>query len=71
MEDPEIRYLGDLARLDVKPGDRFVMKLARQASEQEAQHLRQAWRKATGDDVRLILLGPGIELGVIGASDAD
>lgn len=66
--EPEIRYLGELQRLELKPGDVFVLSVPRELSNEEARIIRKQW-----DDnmpgVKLIVLSEGMTLGVVSADN--
>jgi hypothetical protein len=70
MDNPEIRFLGDLQRLDVKPGDTFVLTVDCDISQHEAESIQQLWAKVMGD-VRCLVLGKGMKLGAISAPAED
>jgi hypothetical protein len=55
--------VGDVRRLDVLPGDLFVLGLSQYPSEAEIEHLHEQWRSVAGD-ARLLVLTPGMELTV-------
>lgn len=61
----EVRYLGDLQRIEVKPGDLFVLKVPGKISLETAERIREQWERAT-DGTKLIIIEDGCELGVFG-----
>jgi hypothetical protein len=61
----EIRYLGDLQLLKVEPGDKFVLTLDHQISQEHADGIKALWHKFAGDDVPLLVLERGMKLGAI------
>jgi hypothetical protein len=63
-DHPEIRFLGDLQRLEVRPGDVFVLTVPRDFSREVQYRIVEYWRGIMGD-VRLIVLEEGMKLGVI------
>lgn len=73
----EIRYLGDLQRLELKPGDRFVLTVDRPISGEMAAKLGEVWARFVGDDredLKLLILDSGMKLGVLNwdtAADVD
>ncbi|EHM01149.1 hypothetical protein HMPREF9946_02224 [Acetobacteraceae bacterium AT-5844] len=69
MDDLEIRFLGDLQRLEVKPGDRFVLTLERAPTPEVTQRVRQAWQAFVGGGVPLLILDPGMKLGAVSAAE--
>ncbi|MDX0973548.1 hypothetical protein GOL21_28160 [Sinorhizobium medicae] len=63
----QLRLPGDLKRLDLKPGDRFVLSVDRPISMEMCERIQKLWRDFIGDDSehRLMVLDAGIELSVI------
>lgn len=62
---PEIRYLGDLQRLQLSPGDRLVLSTEAHISPEVAARIRHEFdRQLPG--VGLIILDGGTKLGVVG-----
>lgn len=61
-----IRYLGDLQRLDLKPGDKFVLTVDHVLSAVECERLQQQWEAAMGIEYKVVILHGGMKLGVIG-----
>lgn len=59
----EIRYLGDLARLRLEPGDMLVLSCPQPLSFHQVERLREQMRKFMGDAAPV--LGGGIKLGVV------
>jgi hypothetical protein len=69
LDNPEIRYLGDLQRLDLKSGDRFVLTVDRPLSMDQHKRIQEAWRLFVGGDddkLKLLILDGGLKIGVIG-----
>lgn len=68
MSAPEIKFIGELQRVDVKPGDRFVMMTERPIRREEFEMLQGMWRGFIGsDENKLLVLDHGCRLGVVGA----
>jgi hypothetical protein len=69
--DPEIRWLGELSRLEVRPGDRFVLQVDVVLTRDRIDRIREMWREFIGDvdGTKVLILGPGERLGVFGAAD--
>lgn len=66
QEQPEIRFLGDLQRLEIKPGDRFVLKMPAHISLDTAEKIQTIWNTFTdGKAGKLLILDGGMELGAI------
>lgn len=69
MEQPEIRFLGDLQRLRPEPGDVFVMHYGGMLTREQGEAIRRLWKEAMGD-AKLLVLERGITLGCIAKPDA-
>lgn len=67
--EPEIRYLGDLQRLQLKPGDRLVLTYAGHLSEANAELLKVQLERWAPPDVQVLVLAGDVKIGVIGAAD--
>ncbi len=68
MDAPDIRYLGDLQRLDMKEGDRFVLTCEGHVSLEMQEQIQKAWKVFIGEDAEkppLLVLDRGFKLGVI------
>lgn len=63
-----VRYLGDLQRLEVKPGDTYVLSVPVAISREQVERLKSRWSETVGDANKLIILSDGMRLGVIGKS---
>ena len=63
----DIRFLGDLQRLELRPGDRFVLTIPRILSIEHVESIQSAWRRFMGGDAapELLLLDGGMKLDVI------
>lgn len=64
----EIRYLGDLQRLSLKPGDKLVLTMKGHVSVQMAENIAAQVKKTIGD-VPLIVLEEGMTIGAIGSDE--
>lgn len=51
--------------LQVRPGDRFVVRSDRPLSKEMMHHLKENWRQFAGDEVKLLILDKGFDLSVI------
>lgn len=60
----EIRYLGDLARIELKPGDVFVLSCEQRISSETAERVRAYWQRVMGD-VPLLIFDGGARLEVV------
>lgn len=59
----------EIKRLSIRPGDRLVVKLDHEASEDEAEQIKVSVVRAfasSGCIPPVLILGPGTEIGVIG-----
>lgn len=63
----EIRFLGDLQRLDLKPGDRFVLTCEHHLSEDAHKRIQETWKRFMGGDdaAGLLIIESGMKIGVI------
>ena len=64
----EIRFIGDLTRLQVRPGDKFVLSTDKSISSETAARLREMASSAL-DGATVIVLSDGLKLGVIGTEE--
>lgn len=64
MADQEIRFVGDLQRMDIRPGDKFVLSVDGHITRAQAESIRDGWRLFAGD-VPLLILEDGMKLGAI------
>lgn len=68
MAEAEIRWVGDLTRLELKPGDKFVLQIDRPISHEVAQRIQAAWKEFVDgrEDIgKLLIIEPGMKLGAI------
>lgn len=65
--DDRVRYLGDVQRLQLKPDDVLVVKLATRLNEETRTRL-VAHLEATLPNQRVLVLDPGMDLGVLDRS---
>lgn len=68
MSDPEIKFLGNLERLDLKDGDRFVLNCDHAVSQEQHQRIRAIWSDFVGGDTErfpLLILDKGFKIGVL------
>lgn len=61
----EIRYLGDLQLLKIEPGDRFVLSIDDDISQDMAARIQESWKEFAGPDVPIMVLSRGMKLGAI------
>ncbi len=67
----EIQFLGDLQRLEVRPGDIFVLKVPEKLTAQMVERIRAMLISALGGKNKVIVLDHGWELGIVGPLGAD
>jgi hypothetical protein len=65
----EIRYLGDLQRLALKPGDRLVLRVDHLITAEQSARLREGVSRWAGG-ATVLVLESGMTLGAVGADDA-
>jgi hypothetical protein len=58
------RFLGDLVKVDLSPGDVCVLMCRDTMTQETAGRITQLWRAAVGEDVTLVVLEAGMKLGV-------
>lgn len=64
----EIRFIGDLDRLEIKPGDKFILTAPGPISAQGYAEIQRAWRDFVGgepDQFKLLILESGIKIEVL------
>lgn len=66
MSNEQIRYLGDLQRLDLKPGDKLVLTLSSRVSRETLDRISLELQAFAGQDVKVLVLDEGMKLGAIG-----
>jgi hypothetical protein len=67
--DPAIRYLGDLSRLKLEPGDKFVLTVDSRMPDSQQAAIRDMWSRFAGEGVPLLILEPGFRLGTINGAE--
>lgn len=70
-ENSEIRYLGDLQRLDLKADDLLVVTCPAPLSVATAERIKGVVTNAVGKDVKVLVIEDGMRLGIIGAGADD
>lgn len=64
----DIRWIGDLERLELRDGDRFVLSLPTVLTAEQHTCIQAAWRDFVGGDAerfKLLVMDGGAKLGVI------
>lgn len=67
MAEQEIHYLGDLQRLEIKPGDTFVLTVDSNLSGEMIDRIKESWKRVMGD-APVLVLDRNMKLGVIRAA---
>lgn len=69
--EPEIRYLGDMQRLRLEPGDIIVLMVPAtiKLSSHAIERLNEAAKDAFGGQHKVVVLEEGIRVGVMGPGD--
>lgn len=64
--EQQIKFLGNLSRLDARPGDKFVLMTDEPISDDMRQSINDAWNRFMGPDApKLMVLSDGIKIGVV------
>ena len=66
QDEAEIRWLGDLQRVELKPGDLLVLKHPARLSAVAAQRLSEKLREVLPAGTHVAVLEEGLEIGVLG-----
>lgn len=64
-ETVKVEFCGHLRRLDIKPGDKLVLSVDEDISEETAEQLKAHCLKVIGLDLPVLIIGPGIQLGCV------
>jgi hypothetical protein len=72
-EEVQIRYVGELQRLELPPGDKFVLicPAGTPITQDMAERLKQTWENFAGEDHPCAVITDGMKLGVISAPSAE
>lgn len=78
MSNREIKFTeGQLSRLEIRPGDKFVLCVDQHISSETAARIRETWERFAGKGVPILILEKGLTLGVLsceggrGGSESD
>lgn len=66
MDDPEIRYLGDVQRLTLSPDDVVVITTTFKVSDVVRAHIVREVKRALKHDNEVLVLEEGMLIGVLG-----
>lgn len=64
-DDDAFRFDGHMHRIDVRPGDKFVLKMERAASLDVREKMGAMFKKFAGEDADLLILDAGLSLSVL------
>lgn len=68
----DVELLEHLKRVDVQPGDKFVLISPRPLSTETCQRFREVWNRFVGSNAHpVLILDDGMELGVIRGAHGD
>lgn len=62
---PQVRFLGDLQRLECQPGDKFVLMCPGAVSKEMQLDIQTIWREFMGNETKLLILPNGYSIGVV------
>lgn len=63
--EAEIRFLGDVQRLELGPDDILVLKMPGRVTGEMADRIREHFAKLLGNERKIIILDNGCEIGVL------
>ena len=61
----EVRFVGDLTRVNVQPGDVFVLRCEQHLPAPAIERIHAQFESVMGRGTRLLVLGGGMQLGVV------
>lgn len=67
-ESGQIRFVGELSKLEIAADDRFVLHVDRSLTAQIVERIHSAWRTFAGEGVQLLVLERGMKLDAINVS---
>lgn len=71
MTGEELLKLADVKRLQLKPGDALAVYCKREPTDYEADWIRERLTAHLGGEIKVIVLPPSYDLGVIGSEVED
>jgi hypothetical protein len=66
-QSDSVRYLGEVQRLEVNPGEVLVLTVPHVISTETEQRLREQFRRLKLPEHQLLILSGGMRIGVLGA----
>lgn len=70
VEKPQSRFLGELVKVDLSPGDVCVLLTREKLAPDAAARASAAFIAAFGEDVTLLILDGGMKIGVLSPPQA-
>lgn len=64
-DDLQVRYLGDLQRLQLQDGEVFVLTSDADLNPPQIERLRASWESVMGKEAKLLVLTAGMKLGAV------
>lgn len=64
-EDDKLSFDGHLHRVDVRNGDKFIMKSDRPISAETCLRMQDAFKAFAGQDTSLLIVDPGLTLSIM------
>lgn len=62
---PQVKFLGDLQRLECQPGDKFVLMCPGGVTKDMQGQIQALWREFIGNETKLLILPNGYSIGVV------
>jgi hypothetical protein len=69
-DDTRIKYLGDVQRLALKPGDIIVVSVDAKISAEMAHRMHALVRDVVGKQHEVLIISDGARIGVLSPEDA-
>jgi hypothetical protein len=70
-DEVRIRFVGELQRLELRPGDKFVLVFPSHITHDTAERLKQTWKDFAGEDYPCAVISDGMKLAVLTDPSAD
>lgn len=67
----ELPEITEIKRLNLRPGDRLVVRLDRDPDMAEADQIKRVGQAAVGEDIPVLVCPPWADLEVLGAEAGD
>lgn len=69
-EEPQVRFLGDVERLALKPDDVLVLRTSIPLTRETTERIRDHIASIVGQDRKVLILEHGMEVGVLAPEPA-